>query len=163
MMKSGGVLAKNVTGAEFLDLQMDLTIEDFEVTPTGVDSFTAIFGIVKGSYNRNQQTLALDFAYSDWIKESEEDTIKEKLLTIAKKEDVSEEVNRVPVMTPVDKHGNLVPQEPVEIKEEGPVVEGEAENTEPVSSVGVDPSETRGQNEGEAQEGQDSQEANSGV
>jgi hypothetical protein len=161
MMKSGSVLAKNVTGAEFLDLQMDLTVEDFEVTPTGVDSFTAIFGIVKGSYNRNQQTLALDFMYSEWIKESEEDTIKEKLLTIAKKEDISGEVNKVPVMTPVDKHGNVVTPEPA--VEEGPVVEGTEETHEPVDSVAVNPSETTGQNEGEAQEGQDSQEANSGV
>jgi len=111
-------LYQNVTAADFDNLQSDLTAEHFQVTPTSVDSFTAIMGggllFIKGLYHRNQQTLELDSAGSDWFYVDlhhpglEKKFLEKNLNRVAKKDNVSGDVQPKPVETPVDRKTGLV-------------------------------------------------------
>lgn len=120
MVKNKAVTVSNMNPVEYEEVQINLVKEGFNVQSPDIDSFYAGNGAVtlSGHYNRNQHTLTVDSEHSLWHPGLNENFVKDQILRVVGKEDATDKVQATPVMTPIDKHGQVI--EPV------------ADNTTPV-------------------------------
>ena len=109
-MKNVQVVVNTVNPSQFAAYAAQFRAEGFTVPVATIDSLTALLpGLtVKANYNRNQQVVAATVTYSEWLAGMTDDFLKTNVLRVLGKPDMTGKIQATPVMTPIDKNGQIV-------------------------------------------------------